>query len=98
VPIFFSPFLTRQSTIDCSKVSTLPLAAFHLGNCVRIVSSPPDAFQGHFKKKFPNLSLNDFSKGPYAMSEDKMGQFEAVMVINSTYIDICILLYFGIFE
>ena len=44
-----------------------------------VVQADIDAFQGHFKKKFPNLSLNDFSKGPYAMSEDKMGQFEAVM-------------------
>jgi sulfur-oxidizing protein SoxA len=44
-----------------------------------VVQADIDAFQGHFKKKFPHLSLNDFSKGPYAMSEDKMGQFEAVM-------------------
>jgi hypothetical protein len=44
-----------------------------------VVQADIDAFQGHFKKKFSHLSLNDFSKGPYAMSEDKMGQFEAVM-------------------
>ncbi|AYQ56204.1 sulfur oxidation protein SoxA [Bathymodiolus thermophilus thioautotrophic gill symbiont] len=44
-----------------------------------VVQSDIDAFQGHFKKRFPELSLNDFSKGPYAMSEDKMSQFEALM-------------------
>jgi len=43
------------------------------------VQADIDAFQNHFKSKFPNLALDDFSKGPYAMNEDKMMQFEAVM-------------------
>ncbi len=43
------------------------------------VQADVDAFQNHFKAKFPDLSLNDFSKGPYAMNEDKFMQFEAVM-------------------
>jgi sulfur-oxidizing protein SoxA len=43
------------------------------------VQADIDAFQNHFKSKFPNLELNGFSKGPYAMNEDKMMQFEAVM-------------------
>jgi sulfur-oxidizing protein SoxA len=38
-----------------------------------------DQFQNYFKAKFPNLELNDFSKGPYAMNPDKMMQFENVM-------------------
>jgi len=38
-----------------------------------------DAFQKHFKTKFPNLELNDFSKGPYAMNKDKLLQFENIM-------------------
>lgn len=37
------------------------------------------AFQNYFKKKFPNLSFNDFSKGPYAMSKDKKLQFDDIM-------------------
>jgi sulfur-oxidizing protein SoxA len=44
-----------------------------------VVQADIDAFQSHFKKRFPELSLNDFSKGPYAMNEDKLSQFEAVM-------------------
>lgn len=44
-----------------------------------IVQSDIDAFQGFFNKKFPNLSLNDFSKGSYAMNKDKMSQFEDIM-------------------
>ncbi|SMN00010.1 sulfur oxidation protein SoxA [uncultured Candidatus Thioglobus sp.] len=44
-----------------------------------VVQADIDAFQGYFKKRFPNLSLNDFSKGPYAMSEDKRLQFDAIM-------------------
>ncbi|HIE78005.1 MAG TPA: sulfur oxidation c-type cytochrome SoxA [Candidatus Thioglobus sp.] len=43
------------------------------------VQADIDAFQGYFLKTFPNLSLQDFSKGPYAMSDDKMMQFEAIM-------------------
>ena len=43
------------------------------------VQAEIDAFQKHFLDKFPALSLNDFAHGPYAMSEDKMMQFEAVM-------------------
>jgi len=43
------------------------------------VQADIDAFQNHFKAEFPDLSLNDFSKGPYAMNEDKFMQFEAVM-------------------
>ena len=43
------------------------------------VQAEIDAFQKHFLDKFPALSLNDFARGPYAMSEDKMMQFEAVM-------------------
>ena len=43
------------------------------------VQADIDAFQNHFKGKFPNLTLDDFSKGPYAMSEDKMMQFENIM-------------------
>ncbi len=44
-----------------------------------VVQADIDAFQNYFKKRFPNLSLNDFSKGPYAMSEDKKLQFDAIM-------------------
>ncbi len=44
-----------------------------------VVQADINAFQGFFKKRFPELSLNDFSKGPYAMSKDKMLQFEAAM-------------------
>ncbi|RUM81942.1 MAG: sulfur oxidation c-type cytochrome SoxA [Candidatus Thioglobus sp.] len=43
------------------------------------VQADIDAFQKHFMDKFPALSLNDFANGPYAMSEDKFMQFEAVM-------------------
>jgi len=43
------------------------------------VQAEIDAFQKHFLDKFPALSLNDFANGPYAMSEDKFMQFEAVM-------------------
>ena len=43
------------------------------------VQAEIDAFQKHFLDKFPALSLNDFAHGPYAVSEDKMMQFEAVM-------------------
>ena len=43
------------------------------------VQADIDAFQNHFLKAFPGKSLNDFADGPYAMSEDKMMQFEAVM-------------------
>lgn len=44
-----------------------------------VVQADIDAFQNHFKKRFPELSLNDFSKGPYSMSEDKRLQFDAIM-------------------
>ncbi|SMN01633.1 sulfur oxidation protein SoxA [uncultured Candidatus Thioglobus sp.] len=44
-----------------------------------VVQADIDAFQGYFKKRFPDLSLNDFSKGPYAMSKDKKLQFDAIM-------------------
>ena len=44
-----------------------------------VVQADIDAFQNYFKKRFPELSLNDFSKGSYATNEDKMSQFEAVM-------------------
>lgn len=43
------------------------------------VQADIDAFQKHFMDKFPGKSLNDFAHGPYAMSDDKMMQFEAVM-------------------
>lgn len=43
------------------------------------VQADIDAFQGYFMKKFPNLELNDFAHGAYAMSEDKLMQFENVM-------------------
>lgn len=43
------------------------------------VQADIDAFQKHFMDKFPGKSLDDFAHGPYAMSEDKMMQFEAVM-------------------
>ena len=43
------------------------------------VQADIDAFQKHFLTKFPGKSLNDFAHGPYAMSDDKMMQFEAVM-------------------
>ncbi|SFV86311.1 sulfur oxidation protein SoxA [hydrothermal vent metagenome] len=43
------------------------------------VQADIDAFQGYFKKKFPELALDDFSKGTYSMNEDKMLQFEAAM-------------------
>ncbi len=43
------------------------------------VQADINAFQNYFKKRFPNLSLNDFSKGPYAMSEDKRLQFDDIM-------------------
>lgn len=43
------------------------------------VQADIDAFQNHFLNKFPGLALNDFANGPYAMSDDKMMQFEAVM-------------------
>ncbi|RUM81833.1 MAG: sulfur oxidation c-type cytochrome SoxA [Candidatus Thioglobus sp.] len=43
------------------------------------VQADIDAFQNHFKSSFPDLALDDFSKGPYAMNEDKMMQFEALM-------------------
>ncbi len=43
------------------------------------VQADIDAFQKHFMNKFTGMSLNDFAHGPYAMSEDKMMQFEAVM-------------------
>ena len=36
-------------------------------------------FQGYFLKTFPNLSLQDFQDGPYAMNEDKKSQFDAIM-------------------
>jgi sulfur-oxidizing protein SoxA len=44
-----------------------------------VVQADIDAFQKHFLDKFPGLALNDFANGPYAMSEDKYMQFEAVM-------------------
>ncbi len=43
------------------------------------VQADINAFQNYFKKRFPNLSFNDFSKGPYAMSEDKKLQFDNIM-------------------
>ncbi|MBE8189492.1 MAG: sulfur oxidation c-type cytochrome SoxA [Candidatus Thioglobus sp.] len=43
------------------------------------VQADINAFQNYFKNKFQHLSLNDFSKGPYAMSEDKRLQFDAIM-------------------
>lgn len=43
------------------------------------VQADINTFQGYFKNKFSNLELNDFSKGPYAMNEDKKLQFEAIM-------------------
>lgn len=36
-----------------------------------------DAFQGYFKKNFPEVT--DFTKGPYSFDEDRRSQFEAVM-------------------
>lgn len=44
-----------------------------------VVQADIDAFQSYFKTKFSDLELSDFSKGPYAMNEDKMLQFNAVM-------------------
>ncbi|RUA03988.1 MAG: sulfur oxidation c-type cytochrome SoxA [Gammaproteobacteria bacterium] len=44
-----------------------------------VVQADIDKFQGYFNKRFPELTLNDFSKGPYAMNADKMLQFEAAM-------------------
>ena len=43
------------------------------------VQADINAFQSYFKDRFPNLEYKGFSKGSYAMSEDKMMQFEAVM-------------------
>ena len=43
------------------------------------VQADIDAFQNHFKAKFPNMELNAFAHGPYSMNEDKMMQFEASM-------------------
>jgi sulfur-oxidizing protein SoxA len=43
------------------------------------VQADIDSFQKFYKNRFPQLKLNDFSKGPYAMNEDKMLQFEAAM-------------------
>lgn len=43
------------------------------------VKADINAFQNYFKEQFSNLALNDFSKGPYAMSEDKRLQFDAIM-------------------
>ncbi len=36
-------------------------------------------FQGYFLKTFPNLALQDFQDGPYAINADKFQQFEAIM-------------------
>ncbi|KAA0445402.1 MAG: sulfur oxidation c-type cytochrome SoxA [Candidatus Thioglobus sp.] len=44
-----------------------------------IVQADINAFQKHFNRSFPKLSLNNFSKGPYAMNEDKKSQFDAIM-------------------
>lgn len=44
-----------------------------------VVQADIDAFQGYFKKKFSDLDLDEFSKGSYAINEDKMLQFNAVM-------------------
>ncbi|TEU20344.1 MAG: sulfur oxidation c-type cytochrome SoxA [Gammaproteobacteria bacterium] len=43
------------------------------------VQADIDKFQSFFKKRFPDVDFQGFSKGPYAMTEDKMMQFEAVM-------------------
>jgi sulfur-oxidizing protein SoxA len=43
------------------------------------VQADINAFQKYFTNKFSKLELNDFSKGSYAMNEDKMLQFEAAM-------------------
>jgi sulfur-oxidizing protein SoxA len=45
-----------------------------------VVQADIDAYQGYFLERFPNVDgLQGFSKGAYAMNEDKMMQFEAVM-------------------
>ena len=36
-----------------------------------------NAFQGYFAKTYPDIK--DFTKGPYTFSEDRRGQFEAIM-------------------
>jgi sulfur-oxidizing protein SoxA len=43
------------------------------------VQADIDAFQSYFIYNFANSGINSFSKGPYAMSDDKMMQFEAIM-------------------
>ena len=43
------------------------------------VQADINAFQNYFRKRFPDLSLNDFSKGPYSMSKDKKLQFDDIM-------------------
>jgi sulfur-oxidizing protein SoxA len=41
------------------------------------VQADIDAFQGYFKKNFPDMG--DVTKGAYAFNEDNLAQFEAVM-------------------
>lgn len=68
------------------KVTTLIATAVLLSSfgAVSAVQNPVvqadiDAFQDYFKKRFPELNLNDFSKGPYAMDKDKRFQFDSIM-------------------
>lgn len=38
-----------------------------------------DAFQAHFASKFPNMTQDQFSNGPYQFDEDKLLQYDAQM-------------------
>ncbi len=67
------------------NITIIALAAL-LGSSVAIaaqqsaqVQADIDAFQNDFKAKFPEMDLDDFSKGPYSMNEDKLMQFENIM-------------------
>ncbi len=44
-----------------------------------VVQADIDDFQGYYKQKFPKLELDDFSKGSYAIDNDNMLQFKAIM-------------------
>ncbi len=73
--------LTTFIGVFASTVTTQVLADGHgaMPKQSAKVQADIDAFQNYFKKRFPNLELDDFSKGNYAMNEDKLSQFEAIM-------------------
>ena len=69
----------KKITITMAIVAMLSSTVALSAQQSSAVQDDIDAYQAYFLDRFSNVSLQGFSKGPYAMSDDKMMQFEAVM-------------------